>query len=86
MSGTITAGMDLEDPVTGNKERLSAIYAVAGQKKEPVNALHAGDLGCTVKLKNGKCNTTLSLPGTNLVWDKIELWLWNTPRSCARPF
>ena len=72
MSGTITAGMDLEDPVTGNKERLSAIYAVAGMKKEPVNALHAGDLGCTVKLKSGKCNTTLSAPGSNLSWDKIE--------------
>jgi len=71
MSGTITAGMDLEDPVSGNKERLSAIYAVAGLKKEAVNALHAGDLGCTVKLKNGKSNITLSAPGSGLEWGKI---------------
>ena len=71
MSGTITTGMDLEDPVTGNKERLSAIYAVAGLKKEPVTSLHAGDLGCTVKLKNGKSNTTLSLPGSGIKHDKI---------------
>ncbi|MBQ2006464.1 MAG: elongation factor G, partial [Bacteroidales bacterium] len=71
MSGTITTGMDLEDPVTGNKERLSAIYAVAGLKKEPVTSLHAGDLGCTVKLKNGRSNTTLSLPGSGIKHDKI---------------
>ena len=72
MSGKLTAGMDLEDPASGNKERLSAIYAVAGSKKETMTCLHAGDLGCAVKLKNGKCNTSLSLPGSGLVWDKIK--------------
>lgn len=71
MSGTVTTGMDLEDPNTGNKERISALYAVAGSKKEPVTSLHAGDLGCTVKLKNGKSNTSLSLPGSGIKYDKI---------------
>ncbi len=72
MSGTISAGLDLEDPSTGNKERLSAIYAVAGAKKESVPVLHAGDLGCAVKLKNSKSGTTLSLPGSGVVWPKVE--------------
>ena len=72
MSGTITSGLDLEDPATGNKERFSAIYAVAGQKKEPVTALHAGDFGCAVKLKNGKSSVTLSAPGSGISYDKIE--------------
>jgi translation elongation factor 2 (EF-2/EF-G) len=72
MSGTVTAGLDLEDPVSGNKERLSAIYAVAGTKKESVTTLHAGDFGCAVKLKSGRSNTTLSLPGSNINHDKIE--------------
>ena len=72
MSGTVTSGLDLEDPVTGNKERFSAIYAVAGTKKDAVTSLHAGDFGCTVKLKNGKSNTTLSLPGSGIKYDKIE--------------
>jgi elongation factor G len=72
MSGSLTAGMDLEDPATGNKERLSAIYAVAGTKKEAVTTLHAGDFGCAVKLKNGRSNTTLSLPGSNINYDKIQ--------------
>ena len=71
MSGTLSAGMDLEDPASGNKERLSAIYAVAGSKKESVNNLHAGDLGCAVKLKNGRSNTTLSLPGSGIKCDPI---------------
>ena len=71
MSGTVTPGIDLEDSASGNKERLSAIYAVAGLKKETVTALHAGDLGCTVKLKNGRSNITLALPGSGLDWEKI---------------
>ena len=71
MSGSITSGIDLEDPA-GNKERLSAIYAVAGTKKEPVNVLKAGDFGCAVKLKNGKSSTTLALPGSGIKYDKIS--------------
>ena len=71
MSGSVSAGMDLEDPVSSNKERLSAVYAVAGLKKESVQVLHAGDLGCTVKLKNGKSNISLSQPGSGIVNDKI---------------
>ena len=72
MSGNITPGLDLEDPVTGNKDRLSAVYAVAGNKKESVQVLHAGDFGCAVKLKNSKSSTTLSLPGSGIKYDKIQ--------------
>ena len=72
MSGSITTGIDLEDPATGNKERLSALYAVAGSKKESVNALRAGDFGCAVKLKSGKAGTTLSLPNSGIQYDKIS--------------
>ena len=72
MSGNITPGIDLEDPASGNKERLSAIYAVAGLKKESVTVLHAGDFGCAVKLKNGKSNTTLSALNSGIQYDKIE--------------
>ncbi len=70
-SGTVTTGMDLEESVSGNKDRISALYAVAGLKKEPVTSLHAGDLGCTVKLKNSKSNITLALPGSGISCEKI---------------
>ena len=71
MSGVITPGIDLEDPETSNEERFSAIYAVAGTRKEPVDSLRAGDFGCVVKLKNGKSNTTLSAIGSGIVQEKI---------------
>ena len=71
MSGVVTPGVDYEDSASGNKERFSAIYAVAGSKKEPVQSLRAGDLGCVVKLKNGKANTTLTVPGSGLDYPKI---------------
>ena len=71
MSGVLNAGAELEDAATGNKERLSAIYAVAGQKKEAVTTLNAGDFGCVVKLKNGASGITLSQIGSGIVYDKV---------------
>jgi len=71
MSGHLTEGMDLENPETGDKERLSAIYAVAGAKKEKVAGLQAGDIGCTVKLRAGKTNVTLSQIGSGIAYEHI---------------
>ena len=71
MSGHLTEGMDLENPETGDKERLSAIYAVAGAKKEKVTGLQAGDIGCTVKLRAGKTNVTLSQLGSGIAYEHI---------------
>ena len=71
MSGELTEGQDLENPDTGDKERISTIYAVAGKKKEKVSDLYAGDIGCTVKLRNAKTNVTLSQPGTEIAYEHI---------------
>ena len=71
MSGELTEGQDLENPATGDKERISTIYAVAGKKKERVTDLYAGDIGCTVKLRNAKTNVTLSQPGTEIEFPPI---------------
>lgn len=71
MSGHLTEGMDLENPETGDKERLSAIYAVAGAKKEKVTGLQAGEIGCTVKLRAGKTNVTLSQLGSGIAYERI---------------
>ena len=72
MSGELDEGMDLEDAATGNRERISTIYAVAGSKKEKVSDMMAGDIGCTVKLRSGKTNVTLSQPGTGIVYEDIK--------------
>ena len=72
MSGELTEGVDLENPETGDKERISAIYAVAGKKKEKVTDLIAGDIGCTVKLRAAKTNVTLCSPGADIAYKDIK--------------
>ncbi len=67
VSGKLTEGQDLVNPETGDKERITAIYAVAGKKKEKVTELVAGDLGCTVKLKTVKTDQTLNQAGFDTV-------------------
>lgn len=59
MSGKLVEGMDLTNPETGAKERISTIYAAAGKKREKVSEVFAGDIACTVKLKSVKTNQTL---------------------------
>ena len=71
MSGELTEGQELENPLTGEKERITTIYAVAGKKKEKVSDLLAGDIGCTVKLRAAKTNVTLSQPGTEISYKDI---------------
>ena len=60
MSGKLTEGMDLINPETGAKERISTIYASAGKKREKVSEVLAGDIACTVKLKSVKTGQTLN--------------------------
>lgn len=67
MSGVLKEGMDLTNPETGNTERLSAIYAVAGDRKEKVSSIAAGDIGCAMKLKAGKTNVTLAAAGQEAI-------------------
>ena len=67
MSGTLNEGADLVNPETGNGERLSAIYSVAGSKKEKVASICAGDIGCVMKLKAGKTDVTLAAPGQEAI-------------------
>jgi elongation factor G len=60
MSGKITERTRPYQSTNGNKERLSQVFVSAGKMREKVEELVAGDLGCTVKLKD--TNTTRRLP------------------------
>lgn len=71
MSGELSEGQDLVNPETEDHERISTIYAVAGNNKFKVADLMAGDIGCTVKLRAGKNNVTLSQPGTEIAYEHI---------------
>ena len=63
ISGKIAEGQDVVNVDNGSKERITALFAVAGKKKEKVTELVAGDMGCTVKLKAVKSDQTLNQPG-----------------------
>ena len=69
--GKLTEGMELLNTRTGNKEKLSQLFAVAGKNRIKVTELAAGDIGCTVKLKGTRTNDTLSTPGTPVTIDPI---------------
>ncbi len=58
--GTVTEGMELVNSRTGNKEKLTQLFAVAGKNRIKVTQLAAGDIGCTVKLKGTRTNDTLA--------------------------
>ncbi len=60
MSGSVKPGDDLANADRGSKERIGQIYACAGANRIPVDQLCAGDIGCTVKLKDVKTGNTLS--------------------------
>ena len=59
MSGKVHSGDDLTNADRGSKERLGQIYVCAGSNRLPVDELVAGDIGCTVKLKDVKTGNTL---------------------------
>ena len=66
MSGSVKPGDDLTNADRGSKERIGTIYACAGANRIPVDELKAGDIGCTVKLKDVK--TGNALDGKDCEW------------------
>ena len=72
MSGKITEGLDLINTTTANKERLSQIFVSAGKTREKVEELVAGDIGCTVKLKETKYNHTLATKEADTKYQPIK--------------
>jgi elongation factor G len=71
LSGTLKEGDDLNNNTTRNKERMSQLFASQGKNRTKVSALSAGDIGCTVKMKNTKVNHSLSSPEVSHVFEKV---------------
>lgn len=61
-AGQITSGMDMANPVRSGNERLGHVYSINGHDRDEVNAINAGDIGATVKLKISHTGDTLSHP------------------------
>lgn len=59
-AGEITESMDLINPNTDAKERLTQLLVIAGKNREKVQKVVAGDIGATIKLKSTHTANTLN--------------------------
>jgi elongation factor G len=72
MSGKVKEGDDLTNADRGSKERIGQLFTSAGQQREKVEELIAGDFGVTVKLKDVKTGNTLNGKGADNKFNFIE--------------
>ncbi len=72
MSGKVHEGDDLTNSDRGSKERMAQIFACAGANRIKVDELVAGDIGCTVKLKDVKTGNTLNAKDVDNKFDFIK--------------
>lgn len=71
MSGKVKEGDDLTNKNRESKERISQLYAVAGQNRIKVEELVAGDIGVTVKLKDTRTGNTLNGKGADFQFKEV---------------
>ncbi len=71
-SGVLHAGDDLQNARTGHVERFGQLFVAEGKKKHPIERLYAGDLGLTVKLKDGRTNDTYHPKGAEIEFEPIH--------------
>ena len=72
MSGKVKEGDDLQNADRGSKERIAQIFAVAGQTRNKVDEMVAGDIGATVKLKEVRTGNTLNSKGCDFRFNFIK--------------
>ncbi len=72
MSGTVREGDELVNAGRGSKERIAQLFCPSGAMRERVSELQAGDIGCTVKLKDVKRGDTLNGKDCDYRFDFIK--------------
>ena len=77
LSGTLTESIDMYNPKTNTKERLTTLFVNAGKNRVKVDKMYACDIGATVKLKGTKTGATLVAPGEDWEMPAIK---WPNPK------
>lgn len=72
ISGTIKEGEDLINANRDSKERITQLYVCAGQTREKVPEMKAGDIGAAVKLKDIKTGHSLNEKGCNYTYPSVK--------------
>ncbi len=71
-SGVLKSGDELVNAENRTSERFGQLYIANGKNREAADELRAGDLGCTVKLKNSHTNQTLNKKGVSRMIEPIN--------------
>lgn len=71
-SGSVKAGLDLQNLKNQKSERLSQLYVLNGHHRKEIGELHAGDIGAVVKLKDSHTNDTLATSDFDAKIQEIE--------------
>lgn len=66
-AGEITEAMDLVNPNSNTKERLSQLLVIAGKNRDKVEKAVAGDIVATIKLKGTQTSHTLVKSGETMI-------------------
>ena len=61
-SGRLETGMDVLNSTKDGSERIGQIFALLGKERKEVGAMHAGEMGAVVKLKDTHTGDTLCDP------------------------
>ncbi len=72
-SGKLDAGSYIYNARTGKKERVSRILQMHADKRQELKALHAGDIGALVGLKDVKTGDTLCDEKHPIILESIEI-------------
>ena len=73
MSGIVKEGDDLVNADRGTKEHMAALYVCSGANRDKVEQLQAGDIGCSVKLKDVRTGNTLNAVDNDCKFNFIKL-------------
>ncbi len=72
MSGTVHEGDDLVNADRGSSEHLSQLFVCSGANREKVSELQAGDIGCSVKLKDVRTGNALNAAGLDCKYNFVK--------------
>jgi elongation factor G len=72
VSGTVREGDDLLNADKGSKERVAQLFSPAGQNRNKVEEMVAGDIGSTVKLKGVRTGHTLNSKDCGYKFDFVK--------------
>jgi elongation factor G len=71
LSGSVTAGMDLQNQNRNKTERLTQMFQMNGKNRKELPEVVTGDIGAVVKLKDSHVNNTLTGRGLSITIDEI---------------